>query len=81
MPHKHVFDFNQALMDFGATVCTATEAAVRDVPDATDVSDVSIHADHNARRHEGAKATEGPDSGLRIRSSLPQSSSRDGAFC
>jgi A/G-specific adenine glycosylase len=23
LPHKHVYDFNQALMDFGATVCTA----------------------------------------------------------
>jgi A/G-specific adenine glycosylase len=23
VPRKHVFDFNQALMDFGATVCTA----------------------------------------------------------
>jgi A/G-specific adenine glycosylase len=23
VPHKHVFDFNQALMDFGATICTA----------------------------------------------------------
>ena len=23
LPHKHVFDFNQALMDFGATVCPA----------------------------------------------------------
>lgn len=23
VPHKHVFDFNQALMDFGATQCTA----------------------------------------------------------
>lgn len=23
LPHKHVFDFNQALMDFGATVCSA----------------------------------------------------------
>jgi A/G-specific adenine glycosylase len=23
VPHRHVFDFNQALMDFGATVCTA----------------------------------------------------------
>jgi A/G-specific adenine glycosylase len=23
LPHRHVFDFNQALMDFGATVCTA----------------------------------------------------------
>ncbi len=23
VPHKHVFDFNQALMDFGATICSA----------------------------------------------------------
>jgi A/G-specific adenine glycosylase len=23
LPHKYVFDFNQALMDFGATLCTA----------------------------------------------------------
>jgi len=23
VPHRHVYDFNQALMDFGATVCTA----------------------------------------------------------
>jgi A/G-specific adenine glycosylase len=22
VPHRHVFDFNQALMDFGATICT-----------------------------------------------------------
>ena len=23
LPHRHVFDFNQALMDFGATLCNA----------------------------------------------------------
>ena len=23
LPHRHVFDFNQALMDFGATTCSA----------------------------------------------------------
>ena len=23
LPHSHVFDFNQALMDLGATVCSA----------------------------------------------------------
>ena len=23
VPYKHVFDFNQALMDFGATICVA----------------------------------------------------------
>jgi A/G-specific adenine glycosylase len=23
VPHRHVFDFNQALMDFGAMICVA----------------------------------------------------------
>jgi A/G-specific adenine glycosylase len=27
VPHKHVFDFNQALMDLGATVCSARKPA------------------------------------------------------
>lgn len=27
LPHKHVYDFNQALMDFGATVCSARKPA------------------------------------------------------
>jgi A/G-specific adenine glycosylase len=27
LPRRHVFDFNQALMDFGATVCTARKPA------------------------------------------------------
>ena len=27
VPHRHVFDFNQALMDFGATVCIARKPA------------------------------------------------------
>ena len=27
LPFKHVFDFNQALMDFGATLCTARNPA------------------------------------------------------
>jgi A/G-specific adenine glycosylase len=27
LPHRHVFDFNQALMDFGATVCSARNPA------------------------------------------------------
>ena len=33
-PHRHVFDFNQALMDFGATLCTARKPQVPDLPDA-----------------------------------------------
>ena len=34
LPHRHVFDFNQALMDFGATLCTARKPEVPDLPDA-----------------------------------------------
>src|SRR5512138_139983 len=32
VPYKHVFDFNQALMDFGATVCTARAPKCQDCP-------------------------------------------------
>jgi A/G-specific adenine glycosylase len=32
VPHKHVFDFNQALMDFGATVCSARKPRCRACP-------------------------------------------------
>jgi len=32
VPHKHVFDFNQALMDLGATVCTARKPACEGCP-------------------------------------------------
>ena len=32
VPHKHVFDFNQALMDLGATVCTARKPACEACP-------------------------------------------------
>ena len=32
VPRKHVFDFNQALMDFGATVCTARTPACSACP-------------------------------------------------
>ncbi len=53
VPHKHVFDFNQALMDFGATVCTARKPSVRGVSDEALVRVLSVHAAHS---HEGAKA-------------------------
>ena len=33
LPHRHVFDFNQALMDFGATVCSARKPLCDGVPD------------------------------------------------
>jgi A/G-specific adenine glycosylase len=32
VPARHVFDFNQALMDFGATVCTARNPKCGDCP-------------------------------------------------
>jgi len=32
VPHKHVFDFNQALMDFGATVCVARKPRCASCP-------------------------------------------------
>jgi A/G-specific adenine glycosylase len=32
LPHRHVYDFNQALMDFGATVCSARAPRCRSCP-------------------------------------------------
>jgi A/G-specific adenine glycosylase len=32
VPHKHVFDFNQALMDLGATVCVARKPRCNECP-------------------------------------------------
>ena len=32
LPMKHVFDFNQALMDFGATLCTARKPKCPECP-------------------------------------------------
>ncbi len=32
LPHRHVYDFNQALMDFGATVCSARAPRCADCP-------------------------------------------------
>jgi A/G-specific adenine glycosylase len=32
LPHRHVFDFNQGLMDFGATLCSARKPACPTCP-------------------------------------------------
>jgi A/G-specific adenine glycosylase len=32
LPMRHVFDFNQALMDFGATVCSARKPLCVECP-------------------------------------------------
>ena len=49
VPHKHVFDFNQALMDFGATVCMARK------PKCDGVSDDAHRAARSRRAREGAR--------------------------
>jgi A/G-specific adenine glycosylase len=36
LPHRHVYDFNQALMDFGATVCSARAPRCRACPMASE---------------------------------------------
>ena len=46
VPCKHVFDFNQALMDFGATVCTARKPQCAECPMKTRAR-LSVHGDHN----------------------------------
>ena len=42
LPHRHVFDFNQALMDFGATVCRARKPEVPDLSDDVEVPRLSL---------------------------------------
>ena len=42
VPRKHVFDFNQALMDFGATMCTARKPRCADVSDEALVRVLSV---------------------------------------
>ena len=44
LPMRHVFDFNQALMDFGATLCTARKPQVPDMPDADGVLRLALRA-------------------------------------
>jgi len=57
VPHKHVFDFNQALMDFGATVCTARKPLCDGCPMQRGCRSYpfSRHSIAKARRREGAK--------------------------
>ena len=44
VPRKHVFDFNQALMDFGAMVCVARKPKCIDCPMAKDCRSRTIFA-------------------------------------
>jgi A/G-specific adenine glycosylase len=58
VPHKHVFDFNQALMDFGATVCTARKPQCVTCPMRRTCRTYPFAPSTitKARRREGAKA-------------------------
>ena len=62
LPHRHVFDFNQALMDFGATLCTARkpkclicpmQAGCKAFPFNPDNEPRPARAGHDHRRHGG----------------------------
>jgi A/G-specific adenine glycosylase len=46
LPHRHVFDFNQALMDFGATLCTARKPACLLCPMRTGCAAFPFNPDH-----------------------------------
>ena len=51
VPHKHVFDFNQALMDFGATMCTARKPRCTECPMRLSCASYPFEKSHN---REGA---------------------------
>ena len=57
LPHRHVFDFNQALMDFGATLCTRAQAEVPGLPDAEPaarrIRSIRTTNSHDDRRRRG----------------------------
>ena len=55
VPHKHVFDFNQALMDFGATVCTARKPVCVTCPMRGMCRTFPFKTIAKARKREGAK--------------------------
>jgi A/G-specific adenine glycosylase len=46
VPHGRAFDFNQALMDFGATLCTARKPKCLICPMAAQCSAYPFHQDH-----------------------------------
>ena len=50
VPHKRVFDFNQALMDFGATLCTARKPQCLLCPMQTFCASSPVRATAGARR-------------------------------
>jgi A/G-specific adenine glycosylase len=46
LPHRHVFDFNQALMDLGATVCVARKPKCSTCPMRRDCAAHPFHSNN-----------------------------------
>ncbi len=55
LPHRRVFDFNQALMDFGATVCTARKPQCLLCPMKAFCAAYPFNPEREARRRRAAR--------------------------
>jgi A/G-specific adenine glycosylase len=60
LPHKHVFDFNQALMDFGATLCSARKPLCEACPMSRGCVTFASAAPPAQRRLPGVAARRAP---------------------
>jgi A/G-specific adenine glycosylase len=58
VPHRHVFDFNQALMDFGAMVCVARNPKCLVCPMSRGCRAFPFNPEHELRRAKPVKRVE-----------------------
>jgi A/G-specific adenine glycosylase len=56
LPHRHVFDFNQALMDLGATVCSARAPRCQDCPMTRGCQSYPLRPARSTSRRKGDRA-------------------------
>ena len=75
-----MFDFNQALMDFGALVCAARNPEVRGVPDGKQLPQFSVPSGGAARTQPRESRRRQHLMSTRVSSSLPRSSSATAHF-
>jgi A/G-specific adenine glycosylase len=57
LPMRHVFDFNQALMDFGATMCPARKPRCPECPLRAACASYPMHAMGDAPRSDSRRST------------------------
>ena len=62
LPHRHVFDFNQALMDFGATLCTARKPKCLICPMRTGCAAYPVQSRQRASAMTGRRSSSPPRS-------------------